>query len=116
MNTEAEKTLLNPILTPDPDSNDSTGAPGWLREGLEFWKAADLGSGAGADYVKAAQAARFKRYPEAMDLLLALIANRVAEPGGRESAKKAMRSLFVVLGDASPLTMEYRGKLSRALF
>jgi putative thioredoxin len=114
---EAEKQLLHPCLTPDPDSADAGAGPAaWLRAGLDFWNAADQGPQAGTAYVKASQAARFKRFPEALDLLLDLVRARAPEPGGRDSAKRALRALFVVLGDGSELTATYRRLLSQALF
>ncbi len=55
-----------------------------------------------------------EEYRGALDALLTLV--RRNRRWRDDAARKAMLGLFELLGDADPLTQEYRGKLSQALF
>jgi putative thioredoxin len=103
---EEARRLLTP-LRPDPEA----------ERVLATIEVAEWAEGEGADGPLAGptRAASEGRFAEALDGMLAIV--RDAGPGdGRDQAREAMVKLFAVLGDADPLTAEYRRKLASVLF
>jgi putative thioredoxin len=103
---EEARRLLAP-LRPDPEAER-------VLATIEVaeWADGDAAEGALAGPTRAASEGRFS---EALEGMLAIV--RDAGPGeDRDQAREAMVKLFAVLGDADPLTVEYRRKLASALF
>ncbi len=67
-----------------------------------------------AQYNLAMALAARREYPEALDLLLGIV--RRDRRWNDDAARRAMLSLFDLMGEDNPLTREYRNKLSQALF
>ena len=67
-----------------------------------------------AQYNLALALAARGEYQEALDLLLGIV--RRNRRWNDDAARRAMLSLFDLMGEGNPLTREYRNKLSQALF
>jgi putative thioredoxin len=102
--TEEAKRLLAP-LRPDPEAERILAAIE-----VSEW-ASPNGSGPLADAERAAGQGRFQ---EALEVFLAAVRNGREED--RQQAREGMLTVFAVLGDDDPLTVEYRRKLAAALF
>jgi putative thioredoxin len=102
---EEARRLLTP-LRPDPEAERVLAA-------IDVATWAD-GDGDGDPLSGAERAAGEGRFQEALEVFLAAVRNGAPEDRGR--ARDAMLKVFAVLGDADPLTQEYRRKLASALF
>jgi len=100
---EEAKTLLQNIKEGDDFYNESKS----LLELTEFYEDAK------PPYDKAYKLAAQNKYKEALDCFLDLIENKQDKEG---KAKKAMITLFSVLGPKHELTWEYRAKLNRLIY
>ena len=100
---EEAKTLLQNIKEGDDFYNESKS----LLELTEFYE------DAAPPYDKAYKLASQNKYKEALDSFLELIENKQDKEG---KAKKAMITLFSVLGSKHELTWEYRAKLNRLIY
>jgi len=100
---EEAKTLLQTIKEGDDFHNESKS----LLELTEFYEDAK------PPYDKAYKLASQNKYKEALDCFLDLIENKQDKEG---KAKKAMITLFSVLGPKHELTWEYRAKLNRLIY
>ncbi|MDR0516060.1 MAG: tetratricopeptide repeat protein [Fibromonadaceae bacterium] len=97
------KSILQSIKETDDFYNESKS----LLELMEFYEEAL------PPYDKAYKLASQNKYREALDCFLELIANKQDSEG---KAKKAMVTLFSVLGPKHELTWEYRAKLNRLIY
>jgi len=100
---EEAKTLLQSIKEGDDFYNEAKS----LLELMEFYEDAN------PPYDKAYKLASQNKYKEALDCFLELIENKQDSEG---KAKKAMITLFSVLGPKHELTWEYRAKLNRLIY
>jgi putative thioredoxin len=100
---EEAKTLLQSIKEGDNFYNESKS----LLELTEFYEDAK------PPYDKAYKLATQNKYKDALDCFLELIESRQDKEG---KAKKAMITLFSVLGPKHELTWEYRAKLNRLIY
>jgi putative thioredoxin len=100
---EEAKTLLQTIKEGDDFYNESKS----LLELTEFYEDTK------PPYDKAYKLASQNKYKEALDSFLDLIENKQDNEG---KAKKAMITLFSVLGPKHELTWEYRAKLNRLIY
>ena len=100
---EEAKTLVQNIKEGDDFYNESKS----LLELMEFYE------DAAPPYDKAYKLASQNKYKEALDSFLELIENKQDKEG---KAKKAMITLFSVLGPKHELTWEYRAKLNRLIY
>ena len=103
---EEARRILRP-LRPDPEAERLLAA----IDVSEWGDPKANGHGPMADAERAAAEGRFQ---EALETFLAAVRN--GDPEDRDRAREAMIKVFAVLGDADPLTLEYRRKLSAALF
>jgi len=103
---EGARRLLQP-LRPDPEAERLLAAID-----VSEWTAGEDADGDSA-LARAERAAADGRFADALPQLLDLV-----RAGGedRDAAREAMVKVFAVLGDADPLTAEYRRKLAQALF
>jgi len=97
------KTLLQSIKENDDFYNEAKS----LSELMEFYEEAKH------PYDKAYKLASQNKYKEALDCFLELIENKQDHEG---KARKAMITLFSVLGPKHELTWEYRAKLNRLIY
>jgi len=100
---EEAKTLLQNIKEGDDFYNEAKS----LLELMEFYEDAN------PPYDKPYKLASQNKYKEALDCFLELIENKQDKEG---KAKKAMITLFSVLGPKHELTWEYRAKLNRLIY
>ncbi len=101
---EEARRVLEP-LRPDPEAER-------LLAAIEVSSWAESADGSGP-LGAAERAAADGRFDDAMRALLELVRGGGDE---RDRARDSMVKLFAVLGDADPLTAEYRRKLAAALF
>jgi len=97
------KTLLQNIKEGDDFYSEAKS----LSELMEFYEETK------APYSEAYKLASENKYKEALDCFLDLIENKKDSEG---KAKKAMITLFSVLGPKHELTWEYRAKLNRLIY
>jgi putative thioredoxin len=102
-NREEAKTILQSIKETDDFYNESKA----LLELMDFYEEA------APPYDKAYKLASQSKYKEALGSFLELIENKQDSEG---KARKAMLTLFSVLGPKHELTWEYRAKLNRLVF
>ena len=100
---EEAKIILQSIKETDDFYNESKS----LLELMEFYEDAS------PPYDKAYKLASQNKYKEALDCFLNLIENKQDK---EDKAKKAMITLFSVLGPKHELTWEYRAKLNRLIY
>jgi putative thioredoxin len=100
---EEAKTILQSIKETDAFYNESKA----LLELMDFYEEAM------PPYDKAYKLASQNKYKEALGSFLEIIENKQDSEG---KAKKAMTTLFSVLGSKHELTWEYRAKLNRLIF
>jgi len=100
---EEAKTILQSIKETDNFYNESKA----LLELMDFYEEA------APPYDKAYKLASQSKYAEALSSFLEIIENKQDSEG---KAKKAMLTLFSVLGSKHELTWEYRAKLNRLIF
>jgi putative thioredoxin len=100
---EEAKTILQSIKETDDFYNESKA----LLELMDFYEETI------PPYDKAYKLASQNKYKEALDSFLEIIENKQDSEG---KAKKAMTTLFSVLGSKHELTWEYRAKLNRLIF
>jgi putative thioredoxin len=105
MNGEREeaKTILQSIKETDDFYSESKA----LLELMEFYEETP------PPYDKAYKLASQNKYREALDCFLEIIENK---QDGEGKAKKAMITLFSVLGSKHELTWEYRARLNRLIY
>ena len=105
---EEARRLLQP-LRPDPEAERILAAVE-----VSGWASDDRPGDADGPLARAERAAADGRFQEALEVFLAAVRNGSEDDRGR--VREAMVKLFAVLGDADPLTQEYRRKLASALF
>jgi putative thioredoxin len=103
---EEARRLLQP-LRPYPEAERVLAA-------IDIASWAEPGSDGRGPLARAERAAAEGRFQEALEVFLAAVTNGGQDE--RERARAAMLKLFAVLGDDEPLTVEYRRRLSAALF
>ncbi len=103
---EEARRLLVP-LKPDPEAERMLAA-------IEITQWIQPGPNGQGPLAQAERAAAEGRFQEALEVFLAAVRNGDGED--RDRAREAMLKVFAVLGDEDPLTLEYRRKLSAALF
>lgn len=111
--TENAEKLLNTIAEDQRDFFTKAQA---LKQLIQFKKDATLSgeSELEQNYAKACQLTVIENYPEALSLFLEMVStNRKFKEDG---ARKAMLTIFNLLGDDHPLTKEYRKKLMLQLY
>jgi putative thioredoxin len=104
--SEEARRLLQP-LRPDPEAER-------LLAAIEVSGWASAGADGPGPLAAAERAAADGRFQEALEVFLAAVQNGADDE--RDKAREAMVKLFAVLGEQDPLTLEYRRRLSAALF
>ena len=103
---EEARRILEP-LRPDPEAER-------LLAAIDISRWATPGDDRLGPLSAAERAAAEGRFQEALEVFLAAVRNGAGDD--RDRAREAILKVFAVLGDADPLTQEYRRKLSAALF